>query len=107
MTMRAGRLDRRLVLKRRQLATPNAHGEQVATYTDYATVWAEMLPGAGNEQFIAQTTYASTDARFRIRYRSDVSVTDRVECEGVEYDVIGIAEIGRRKGLEIFAAGAV
>lgn len=103
--MEAGRLDRRVDLQRRSLAAPNAHGEQVQSWATYATVWAQKLEGGGRETFIAQTTYAATDKRFRIRHRTDVLTTDRLVCEGVSFDIIGVAEIGRREGLELFVRG--
>lgn len=104
--MKAGRMDRRVDLQHRALAAPNVHGEQVPSWTTYATVWAERLEGGGREAFIAQTTYASTDVRFRIRHRTDVVLTDRVVFDSKNFDVVGVSEIGRREGLELFARAA-
>lgn len=104
--MEAGKLDRRISLQRRSLAAPNVHGEQVESFATYATVWAEKLEGGGREAFVAQQTYASTDMRFRIRHRTDVLVTDRISFDGKGFDIVGINEIGRREGLELFARAA-
>lgn len=104
--MIAGKLDRRVELRRRSLAAPNVHGEQVPTFATYATVWAEKMEGGGREAFIAQTTYASTDMRFRIRHRTDVVLTDRVVFDGKNWDIVGVSEIGRREGLELFTRAA-
>ncbi len=100
------KLDRYIALQRRSLAAANVHGEQVESWATYASVWAEKLEGGGREAFVAQTTYASTDMRFRIRHRTDVLVTDRIDYDGKSFDIIGINEIGRREGLELFARAA-
>ncbi len=104
--MRAGAMDRLIELQRRSLAAANVHGERVESWTTYSTVWAEKLEGGGREAFVAQTTYASTDMRFRIRHRTDVVVTDRVLFDGRGFDILGINEIGRREGLELFTRAA-
>jgi SPP1 family predicted phage head-tail adaptor len=98
----APKLDRRVSLQRRTLGGATVQGEQVETFTTYATVWAEKLEGGGREAFVASTTYAETTVRFRIRHRTDVLVTDRAEFAGQSFDVIAVSEIGRKEGLELF-----
>lgn len=100
------KLDRVVELQHRSLSSANVHGEQVESFTTYAAVWAQKLEGGGREAFVAQTTYASTDMRFRIRHRTDVLVTDRVSYDGRTFDILGINEIGRREGLELFVRAA-
>lgn len=97
--------DRRISLMHRTLAAANAQGEQVPSWSTYATVWAQKLDGAGREAFVAATVYADADFRFRIRYRSDILQTDRVLFEGISYDILTTSEIGRREGTEIFCRG--
>lgn len=104
--MRAGDLDRRVSLYHRVL-TQNAQGEQVPSYpTAYVTVWAQKLDQRAREYFAAQGTQAEATTRFRIRYRSDVLMTDRLVLDGLNYDIVQISEIGRREGLELFATSA-
>ncbi len=104
--MRAGLLDRRLSLYHRVL-TQSSHGEQVPSYPSaYATVWAEKLDQRAREYFAAQGTQAEATTRFRIRWRSDVVMTDRLVLDSVNYDIVQISEIGRRQGLELFATSA-
>jgi hypothetical protein len=46
-------------------------------------------------------------ARFTVRwspFTAGISPKDRLTCEGVEYDITGIKEIGRRVGVEISAS---
>jgi SPP1 family predicted phage head-tail adaptor len=100
--MQAGKLDRRISLRHRVL-TRNANGENVASYTEYASVWGGKRDLRGREFFAAQQINAELQATWRIRWRSDVTVTDRlVDDAGVVFDVIHIAEIGRREGLDLY-----
>jgi SPP1 family predicted phage head-tail adaptor len=85
--------------------TENDYGEAVETWTTLATVWAEKIPVRGSERYAAMQTVAEVDTRFKIRYRTDVSPLDRVVCNGITYDVLGVLEIGRREGWEILAKG--
>ena len=104
--MQAGRMDRRASLYHRVL-TQNSHGEQVPSYpTAYVTVWAEKLDQRAREYFAAQGTQAEATTRFRIRWRDDVVMTDRLVLDGVNYDIVQISEIGRHEGLELFATSA-
>jgi SPP1 family predicted phage head-tail adaptor len=104
--MQPGKMDRRISLLRRSLAR-NEHGEQVETFTEYATVWAEKRDVNGREYFTAQQVVAENTARFFIRYRSDVLLTDRISCGGRTYNLTHVAEIGRKDGLEIIASARV
>ena len=104
--MQAGKMDRRITLLRRTL-TRNAQGEQVNTFTEYATVWAEKRDVTGREYFAAQQVIAENTARFFIRYRDDVALTDRISYAGRTYDLTHVAELGRQDGLEIIAFARV
>lgn len=99
--MRAGRLDRRLTLQSRTLAAPNARGEKIPSYSTLATVWGGRRDVSGREFVSAGQLHSEASTRFEIRYRSDLTPIHRVVCEGVTYDIVHVAEIGRRKGLEL------
>lgn len=99
--MRAGRMDRQVTLQART-TTRNAQGEDVATYADLATVWAEKIDLRGREFFAAQQSRAEVTTRWRIRYREDLRAVDRLVHQDVAYDVVAPpAEVGRRQGLEL------
>ena len=104
--MQAGRLDRLVTLQSRTV-TRNAQGEDVVTYSDRASVWAEKFDLRGREYFAAQQVKADMQTRWRIRWRSDVSVRDRLVADGVSYDIAAVAEIGRRDGLELITTVSV
>jgi SPP1 family predicted phage head-tail adaptor len=104
--MRAGSLDRRIELQHRTL-TQNAQHENIESFATYATVWAGKADLVGREFFAAEQVQAETATKFRLRYRDDVLLTDRLVCNGVTYDLKHVAEIGRREGLEIIATAKV
>lgn len=100
--MKAGDLDRRITILALTVERDD-FGGVVETWSEVATVWARYLPGAGNERFMAATTYAETQARFHIRWRGDVTPEYRLSYDGKEWDILSVNEIERREGLEIAA----
>lgn len=102
--MQAGKLDRQVVLKHRSLGSPDANGERAASFATYATVRAQKLDIIGREYFASRQLQSEVSTRFRIRYRSDVLVTDVLEIDGITYRIHSAAEIGRKQGTEILAS---
>lgn len=105
----AGSLDRRVQFRR---AAPADDGlTMVETWADYgAVVWAAKSDISDGERWRAGAVAASITTRFRIRYSgfaATVTPKDRMACEGRDYDISGIKEIGRREWLEITAAARV
>lgn len=99
--MQAGRLDRRVTLQQRTLAAANARGEKVPSFSTLATVWGSRRDVGGRELFASGQPHAEATTRFLIRYRSDLTPIHRLVCDGVTYDVVHVAELGRRDGLEL------
>jgi SPP1 family predicted phage head-tail adaptor len=99
--MQPGKLDRRITIQR-QTVTQDSYGQDVVTWTDLATVWAEVGAVRGIERFAAMQTVAEVDTRFVIRHR-DVGPKDRISYGGRTYDIKSVIEIGRREALEIHA----
>lgn len=104
--MRAGSLDRRLTLRRR-VVTTNALNEDVETFPDLATVWASKADVSDAEKVRAQQVGAEITTRFVVRWSVDLATLnpkDRCACEGREYEITGVKEVGRRDGIEITAS---
>jgi SPP1 family predicted phage head-tail adaptor len=99
--MRAGKLDRRITLQRAIVATPSAFNEPTPDWVDIATVWAQQRPNRGAERFSAQEINGQAVMTFHIRYRSDVTVQDRILYEGRLWNIVDVREIGRRVVTEI------
>jgi SPP1 family predicted phage head-tail adaptor len=99
--MRAGRLDRLALLQQRTLAAPDAYGQKVASYSTLATVWVDRKDITGREFYASAQVHADASTRFTLRYLSGLTSVNRVLCEGVIYDVLHVAELGRRDWLEL------
>jgi len=102
MAVKIGRMDRRIQLQVK-VETQDASGEPIESWNALDTVWAEAIPLRGTERFASQQTAAEADTRFKIRYRSDVTVENRIVFDGDNYDITAVMEIGRREALEILA----
>ncbi len=99
--MDAGKLNRLVTLKRRALAARTRQGEQIASWAEYATVWAERRDLTGTQRVMAQQLTEQQMTNFTIRWREDVSVTDRVAESGREWEVTQVAEIENGVGLSL------
>lgn len=98
--MRAGRLDRQITIQRSAYVV-NEYGNPEFTWTDIATVRAQLVQ-AGTEEFLrAYGAIDETVIIFRIRWRVGLTTADRVVHDGQNHDIKEIKEIGRHRGLEI------
>jgi SPP1 family predicted phage head-tail adaptor len=97
-------MDRRISLFHRSIAATDANGSAVQSFpTAYATVWAEKIDAGGREFFAGDQEQGELAVRFKVRYRSDVLVTDRITFDSLSYNLSHIQELGRREGLMLFA----
>lgn len=102
-----GRMDRRVIIQS-LTETTDSFGQLVQSWSTLATVWAEKTDLKGREYFAAAQVNAEITTRFRMRYRSDVTPLNRlVTADSREYDILSVAETGRRDGLEIMAKARV
>lgn len=104
--MRAERLDRRVQFRRATLAD-DGFG-MVESWVDYGgPIHAHRAFLSDGERWRAAQVQATATARFTVRYSpfsAGITPKDRLICEGVEYDITGVKEIGRREWVEITAA---
>jgi SPP1 family predicted phage head-tail adaptor len=104
--MEAGKLDRRVQFRRFTLIDDGF--AQVESWVDHGSaVWAERRLVSDREQVAAAQVAARITARFVVRWSNltgAITPKDRLICEGREYDITGVKEIGRREGVEITAA---
>jgi SPP1 family predicted phage head-tail adaptor len=75
--MQAGRLRHRVTLQSYSESL-SALGEPLKTWTDLATVWADVSPERGKEAIAAMQINASVMHRVRIRYREGLTPKMRV-----------------------------
>lgn len=102
--MNAGKLDR-LVQFLRAEAIDDGYQTAPGPYTAHGSkVWASKRDVSDGERFAAGTITAGMMTRFQFRwsgFTASIRETDRLECEGSVYGIVGIKEIGRRVGLEM------
>jgi SPP1 family predicted phage head-tail adaptor len=103
----AGRFDRQITIKERTIVKKPSGQEHFS----YGPVAVNPVVPAQKEDRSSIQNREGTEANqitakgytvFTIRYRDDLKRTMSIECEGVEYNIQSINEIGRRKGLQIF-----
>ncbi len=76
-----GRLTERLALQRATL-TNDTEGGKAKTFSTYATVWGALEPLNGRESLLAEQVTAVLAQAVTIWFRTDVSVTDRIQVRG-------------------------
>ncbi|MEO8630202.1 MAG: phage head closure protein [Betaproteobacteria bacterium] len=98
--MRAGALDRRVVIDSAIDTQDATTGEPIRSWGLLATVWASIEPIRGREATIDAGLLAEMDTRITIRYAvalTGLSENDRVRhtVNGIEkiYNIVNIAEV--------------
>lgn len=98
--MRPGRMDRLVTLQVKTVTGVDDYGEETNTWTD-VSVWAERRELRGEERWAAQQVVGTRACFYRVYYRTDLTVEDRLVDGSDTYDIKAINEIGRREGLEL------
>ena len=98
--MQAGRLDRRITLQSLS-TTQDGYGEPVETWSNLATVWARKASVSPSEVYDNSQRLSQAVVKWHIRYRTDVKTEYRIRSttSAEVYRIVGVEEIGRRKGL--------
>lgn len=104
MPLRAGDLDRRILIQR-DAGERDSFGQPVEDWQNVATVWARVRWLSGNESFSegGEQRVARQMVEFTVRWRPGLEPRLRVVWEGRTYDIVDVAEIGRREGVSLRA----
>jgi len=81
----------------------DSYGEEVETWSTWATVWAVVIYNTGTEGVHAAQEVAIKDVTFRILYISGVTERMRVKWGNDYYDIKYVTEVGIRKFNELEA----
>lgn len=100
--MRAGKLDRFITIER-PTETVAASGAVSSTWANIATVRAELVQQSASEILSGFGEGETGSVIFRIRYLPGLTTADRVIYDGAAYGLQEVAEIGRKRGLELRA----
>lgn len=102
--MRLGKLNKRITVRRASAPTRNAMNEPVEVWGDLGKFWAEQIDQRPTESWKAGQTAAQVERVWRVRWHArtaTISPSDRLVCDGREFQIIGVTEVGRRFGIEI------
>lgn len=99
----AGRLDRYVTLLRESTTGHDSLNEPVMEWIPVRRFKAERINKSEDERFAVEQRYGVRVVTFRARWFEGIAETDRIECEGLEYDIKGLKELGRRRDLDIAA----
>lgn len=102
--MRAGRLDRRVVFQRATYSTDDA-GVSVATWAEIGSLRCEIMERTVGETAMGANAVTTADVTIRTRFFPGLTVADRAVIAGEHFNITSIAEIGRRRGLEVGLKG--
>jgi SPP1 family predicted phage head-tail adaptor len=103
--MKSGKLQQRIELQRMTEAV-NPSGAVAQTWATYATGKAELRQAGVSEFLTGFGEGVANNAVFVIRWLPGVSVADVIWHGGKAWNIVAIAEIGRRHGLELRAVAA-
>ena len=101
MSIDPATMNRRVVIERYTLVPGPFNDEYL--WADIRTVWAAMKYESADEVFAADQAYARRVVTFTMRFTSNLTAVDRLRCDGVTYDVLGIKEVGFREAIEVKA----
>lgn len=101
----AGDRNKRLAILRSRVVEGDL--ADTVEWVTIATAWASRRDVSDSERVAAAEVGATITARFQV-LRSTALATvnpkDRCSCDGLEYDIVAVKELGYRKGLEITAS---
>lgn len=83
----AGTLSNKVSLQRRT-SGKDALGQPIDVWTEYASVWGNVLMKSGKESIESGTQVSIGQASIRIRYRTDVTNGDRAVCQGINFHIV-------------------
>jgi len=98
--MRSEKLDRRLIIQE-PAETRDDYGQEVLTWSTFATVWAGVKLNIGKESFQTNEKVKERIVDFKVRYRTDITSNMRLLYNSNYYEIEDVVELGREDGLII------
>lgn len=99
--MRAGSIN--CVVKLQALSSgEDAIGGQSTSWSDVATIWADIRYLSGLEAVKAGSEVSKASASARIRYRTDVKASMRLLHEGKAYEIKAVLpDVGKKRHVDL------
>lgn len=91
--MQTGRLRERITIQTENV-TRDASGQELKTWDDVATVWANVTPGASSERFLASAgqRVAEVTHTVRLRYRAGITPKMRLAWETRVLEILSVVD---------------
>lgn len=89
--MNIGKLNRRIDILKYDVTRDEYGGEQ-KEWVLQKTLWASIQPVSGTEYFKAQQVEAQNITTIIIRYRTDITVLNRIKYKDKIYEIIGVSD---------------
>jgi len=100
--MNAGKLDRTIRLVRQGHAIPDEFGvSRPYEQGNVLPMRAQLLEATQTDTAQGAGAITNTSLKFRLRFIPGVQIGDYLIFQDARYEITGLAEIGRRKWLEI------
>jgi SPP1 family predicted phage head-tail adaptor len=84
--------------------TADSYGGTTTTWSDVATVWADIQGLAGRESMTGDEVHARGEVRIWMRYRTDVQPDWRATCDGRTYEFVSAADPDGRREMLVLSA---
>lgn len=89
--IKAGEIPLRIAIQSKTV-TYDAFNQPIEAWATTKTVWAGKLDDKGSEVRAAQRTVAETQAVFKVRYESGITVSNRIVHESRTYEILHVAD---------------
>ena len=103
-----GQLDRNILIQQKVFGTDESNQHKVIAWENidsYPSVRAKVEENSGTEVNQADQLVGVKSTTFWIRYRTDLSIENRIVYKGMNYDIHTLLELSRKRFLKIIATG--
>jgi SPP1 family predicted phage head-tail adaptor len=101
--MRAGRLNRKVVVQQKT-ATTDAYGGPVETWETVYVLWASVQPLKGRELIASQAAHSEVTTSFYTRYAAGIVPSMRIVYGGNVFDIFSVIDTNEaHRELQIMA----
>ena len=104
--IKVGELDRKITIQKKVYSTNASNERNVTGWTNidlFPNPWANVQESFGSEPVQADQVVGLKTSIFIIRYRTDVTIENRILHRDDTYNIVDILEIGRKGFLKIVA----
>lgn len=101
-----GRLDRRITFQQKVYGTDESNQKLITGWENISTtptVYAQVDEQSGSEVIQANQLNGLETASFTVRYRTDLTIENRIVYDGFYWDIHSILQVGRKRFLRIMA----